>query len=128
MEFVVETTIHASAERIYQTWLDSDGHSEMTGSIAIITEDIGDKFTAWDGYIWGTTLETKENSYIRQTWRTTDFSEEQEASIVEVFFEPQGDDATSVKIKHSNLTDADGEYEKGWVDFYFTPMKEYFGH
>jgi len=127
MEFVVETTISASPEQIYGAWLDSDGHSEMTGSIAIITEDIGEKFTAWDGYIWGSILETKENAYIRQSWRTTDFLEEQEASIVEVFLEPQANATTMIRIKHSNLTDADGEYEQGWIDFYFTPMKEYFG-
>ncbi len=126
MEFVVETTIKASPERIYSAWLDSDAHSAMTGSIAIITQDVGDKFTAWDGYIWGTTLELQPNRYIKQTWRTTDFSEEQEPSLVEIFFDADGAGGTILKIKHSALTDADGDYEQGWVDYYFDPMKMYF--
>jgi uncharacterized protein YndB with AHSA1/START domain len=30
MEFTVDTIIKASPERIYQAWLDSDEHSDMT--------------------------------------------------------------------------------------------------
>lgn len=125
MEFIVETIIKASPERIYHAWLDSDEHSEMTGGDALITEDVDDKYTAWDGYIWGTTLELKENEYIRQSWRTADFEEDQEYSTIEIFLESV-DDGTKISIKHTGLGDADEKYKQGWVENYFEPMKEYF--
>ncbi|MBV6645833.1 MAG: SRPBCC domain-containing protein [Cyclobacteriaceae bacterium] len=125
MEFTVETTIKTSAERLYNAWLDSDEHADMTGGDALITDEEDDKFTAWDGYIWGTTVELKANEYIRQRWRTADFRDLQEDSMVEIFFEEKGEE-TVVRIKHSNLMDDDDQYEQGWVDNYFIPMKAYF--
>ena len=125
MEFTVDTIINASPERIYEAWLDSDEHSDMTGGDALITDDVDDKFSAWDGYIWGTTLELRENEYIKQTWRTQDFEDDQDYSPVEIFFEAV-DEGTKITIKHTDLSDADEKYKQGWIDSYFTPMKEYF--
>mgnify|MGYP006268100277 FL=1 len=125
MEFTVDTIINASPERIYEAWLDSDEHSDMTGGDALITDDVDDKFSAWDGYIWGTTLELRENEYIKQTWRTQDFEDDQDYSTVEIFFEAV-DEGTKITIKHTDLSDADEKYKQGWIDSYFTPMKEYF--
>lgn len=125
MEFTVETIIKASPEKIYSAWLDPDGHSDMTGGDALITEDVDDKFTAWDGYIWGTNLELKKNEYIRQSWRTADFEEDQEYSTIEVFFEAV-DEGTKITLKHSGLRESDEKYKDGWVENYFEPMKEYF--
>ena len=48
-----------SAERIYRSWLDSDEHSAFTGSPAQIDPGVGGKFTAWEGYIYGKTLEAE---------------------------------------------------------------------
>ena len=97
----------------------------MTGGDALITDDVDDKFSAWDGYIWGTTLELRENEYIKQTWRTQDFEDDQDYSTVEIFFEAV-DEGTKITIKHTDLSDADEKYKQGWIDSYFTPMKEYF--
>ncbi len=125
MEFTVETHIKAAPERIYNAWLDSDEHSDMTGGDALITDEIDDKFSAWDGYIWGTNLELKPYKYIKQSWRTVDFDDDQDFSTLEVFFEPEND-GTKVRIKHSGLTYKDEQYKKGWFDNYFIPMKAYF--
>ena len=37
MEFLITTRIPATAENIYNTWLNSAGHSKMTGGEASIT-------------------------------------------------------------------------------------------
>ncbi len=126
MEFELETTLPASASAVYEAWLDSDQHSDMTGGQALITEDEGDKFTAWDGYIWGTNLELKKDQYIKQTWRTSEFQEDQPNSILEVFFSSKGDNECLLRLKHSELTDADEHYKQGWIDNYFEPMNLYF--
>jgi hypothetical protein len=48
--------IPAKPEEIYFAWLDSDAHAAMTGGAAEIADGVGSRFTAWDGYIEGTTL------------------------------------------------------------------------
>jgi len=124
--FIVTELIPASPEDIYHAWLDSEGHSRMTGSPARTSAKVGEKFEAWDGYIQGRNLELEPGKRILQAWRTTDFEPSDEDSLVEVVLEPAAG-GTKVTIRHSNLP-ADGEqYLQGWIDFYFQPMKEYFG-
>jgi uncharacterized protein YndB with AHSA1/START domain len=120
----VSRVIPAPPERIYNAWLDADEHGKMTGSIAT-SEDDG-RFTAWDGYIEGRTLEEVPPAKIVQAWRTTDFPEGAEDSIVTIYFEPV-DGGTRVTIQHTNIPDGQGHsYESGWNDHYFDPMTRYF--
>lgn len=125
MEFTLEEFIEANPAEIYNTWLDSDSHTDMTGGDALITDEIGEPFNAWDGYIWGKTLDLKPNEYIKQSWRTVDFDDDQEYSQVEIFLQPEGD-GTRLVLKHTGLTDQDEKYKQGWIDNYFKPMKDYF--
>jgi len=97
----------------------------MTGSPAEVGPEVGDSFTAWDGYIHGRHLELEPGKRILQAWRTTEFQPSDEDSRLEVLFEPNAG-GTRVAIRHSNLP-ADGlQYLQGWVDFYLEPMKAYF--
>ena len=125
MEFTIETIIPAVPFQVYQAWLDSDQHSQMTGGGALITED---KFSTWDGYIWGTNLELKPHEYIKQTWRTSEFADDQANSIVEIFLEEHDNVHTLLRLHHSELTEDDIKYKQGWEEHYFTPMKAYFSN
>jgi hypothetical protein len=49
--FTLTTTIPASAQEIYDAWLDSLTHSEMTRSEASMSDEVGAEVSAWDGYI-----------------------------------------------------------------------------
>ena len=51
--FTLTATIPASPQEIYEAWLDSLGHSEMTGGEARMSEEIGAEVSAWDDYISG---------------------------------------------------------------------------
>ena len=53
MEIELTAIFDSTPNAVYNAFLDSDEHSEMTGGQALITEDEGDKYSAWDGYIWG---------------------------------------------------------------------------
>jgi uncharacterized protein YndB with AHSA1/START domain len=118
--------IPAQPEAIYTAWMSSKGHGEMTGSGARVTARVGSKFSAWDGYISGTTLELKPHSRILQSWRTTDFAEEEPDSLLEIIL-ARTKGGTRVTLNHSKIPAGHGpEYKKGWIDFYFKPMKEYF--
>ncbi len=124
-EFEVSGLIPATPEDVYKAWLDSDQHEKMTGSPAKVSDQVGGEFIAWDGYIAGLNLELEPYSRILQSWRTTEFDEADPDSMLEIKFDVQHD-GTLVTIRHTNLPDHGMQYQQGWIDAYFTPMKAYF--
>ncbi|MFT5466216.1 MAG: hypothetical protein ACI8UO_001314 [Verrucomicrobiales bacterium] len=124
--FEISETIEASAETIYSAWLDSDGHTKMTGGEATCSDQLGGEFTAWNGYISGKNLELKPGKLIKQEWRTTTFAEDDASSIIEISLEDEGG-GCRVTLKHSEIPDGQSDYNQGWKDHYFSPMQEYFG-
>jgi uncharacterized protein YndB with AHSA1/START domain len=124
--FTLTTTIPASPEQIYEAWLDSIGHSEMTGGEATMSEEVGAAVTAWDGYISGRNLELIPGERIVQSWRTTEFADNDEDSIITVVLQEAGD-GTLLTLEHSNVPDTHKSYEEGgWHANYFEPMVAYF--
>lgn len=126
-EFELVEMFPTSAEEIFDALLSSEGHSLMTGSPAEVDGRVGGAFSAWDGYIWGTTLEMDRPRRILQAWRTSEFPEESPDAQVEILLE-KVNDGTKLTLRHSKIPEeqADG-YKLGWIDFYFKPMREYFG-
>jgi activator of HSP90 ATPase len=124
--FTLVETFPVKAEKIYKSWLTTQGHSTMTGSPARVNGVTGGDFTAWDGYIWGIFTELEENKKIVQAWRTGEFPEEADSSNVEILLE-EYNGKTKLTLIHTNIPEgqADG-YIQGWDDFYFKPMREYF--
>ena len=84
----VSTTLPASPQAVYQGWLDSQAHGAFSGGAAQIDAQVGGKFTAWDGYIQGSTLELEPYRRIRQAWRTTEFPEGSPDLDLEILLEP----------------------------------------
>ena len=125
MEFTVVTRIKASAKDIYNTWMSSEGHSDMTGGEAMISHEIGASFRAWDGYIEGKNIELEPYRRIVQSWRTTEFEANEADSQIEILLnEINGE--TELTLIHTNLPEHGEQYKKGWEDHYFQPMKAYF--
>ena len=124
--FTLTTTIPASPEEIYQAWLDSVGHSEMTGGAASMSDEIGAEVSAWDGYISGRNVELVPGERIVQSWRTTEFTDEQEDSVITVVLQ-EVDEGTLLTLVHSNVPDQQTSYQEGgWEQNYFEPMVAYF--
>jgi uncharacterized protein YndB with AHSA1/START domain len=124
----VTAVIPASAARIYAAWLDSEGHTAMTGGDAEIEPVVGGKHTAWGGYISGVTQALEAGRRIEQSWYAADFPEGSAHSrlVVTIEDEDEGDRAR-VHIAHSDLPEGMGaSYESGWNVHYFTPMMAYF--
>jgi activator of HSP90 ATPase len=125
-EFELSAVFPATAEEIFDGWLSSEGHSQFTGNPAHVEVGIGGAFTAWDGYIWGITLEMERPRRILQAWRTSEFPEESPDSQVEILLE-KVKGGTRLTLKHTNIPEGQAEgYKQGWDDFYFKPMREYF--
>ena len=124
--FTLTTTIPASAQEIYDAWLDSLTHSEMTRGEASMSDEVGGEVSAWDRYITGRNLELVPGERIVQSWRTTQFTDEHEDSIITVTLE-EVEGGTLLTLVHSNVPDEQMSYEQGgWQEHYFEPMKEYF--
>ncbi len=125
MEFTLKTTINATQKEVYQTWLSSEGHSKMTGAEATISDQTGAQFSAWDGYIEGKNLKLEPYKRILQSWRTTQFEDQEEDSQIEILLKEQ-DGNTELTLIHTQLPESGEHYKKGWENHYFQPMKEYF--
>ena len=125
MEFKLKTKLKATAKDIYNSWLSSKGHTEMTGGRAITSNKIGDNFTAWDNYIIGKNIDLKPYTKIIQSWRTSEFEENEMDSQIEITLnEINGE--TELTLLHSNVPENGEHYIKGWEEHYFFPMKKYF--
>ncbi len=120
-------SVAATPRAVFDAWMSSKAHTDMTGGAAEIDAKVGGEFTAWDGYIRGRTLELEPGKRITQTWRTTEFAEGAQDSNVEIELDalPGG---TQITVHHTGLADGEAEkYLDGWAQFYETPMKSFFG-
>ena len=123
------TILPVEVEQLYHAWLDSAAHSGFTGSPAQIDPRVGGRFSAWDGYIEGTTLELEPYRRILQSWRTSEFPEGSTDSRLEILLEDAGAGQTRIALLHSEIPVGQGQsYLQGWEEFYFQPMQEYFAN
>ncbi len=119
--------IPAPPKAVYDAYVDPRSHSEFTGSKATGKPKVSGKFTAWDGYIFGKFLELEDGKRVVQEWATTDWEEGYGPSKLELTFctVPEGTEIVLVQSKvPRGLVD---ELAEGWIDFYWNPLKEYFG-
>ncbi|MCJ7466715.1 MAG: SRPBCC domain-containing protein [Maribacter sp.] len=113
-------------ETLYNAWLDSKTHSAMTGGKAACSDMVKGRFTAWDGYISGTNETLVPNKEIVQTWRTTEFKETDKDSRLSIYIE-EIENGSLLTLIHTNIPEGQSDYENGWIEHYFSPMKKYFG-
>lgn len=122
----VSTVLPASPGRVYLAWLDAEEHSAFTGGKANVDPVVGGRFSAWDGYIEGMTIEVDPGKRILQTWRTSEFPKGHNDSRLEVGLEAVNG-GTRLTVRHWDIPEGQGQkYKTGWVDHYFEPMKQYF--
>jgi uncharacterized protein YndB with AHSA1/START domain len=124
--FTLTDIVPAPPAAIYDAWLNSRAHSDMTGGKASQSPRLGARVTAWDGYISGKNLELEPGRRIVQSWRTTKFTAADADSKIAVTLRPVAG-GTRVTLRHSGVPDGHTSYEEGgWQKSYFEPMKAYF--
>lgn len=123
--FELKKIFKVKPEEIYNAWLDSKLHSEMTGGEANCSKKEGDVFSAWDGYIFGKNKKLTLNKEIIQSWRTTEFNDSDKDSelIIKLKAVSEG---TELTLIHNKIPEGQSNYEKGWEEHYFEPMDLYF--
>jgi uncharacterized protein YndB with AHSA1/START domain len=125
--FTVSDTIPASPQQIYDAWLSSAGHAQITGGQpARISAQEGAEFTVWNGFISGRNRTLEPGRRIVQTWRATKFTNADADSQIEVLLEPVPG-GTKVTLHHTDVPDGHTSYrDGGWQKSYFEPMKRHF--
>ena len=126
--FTLTSAIPAAPEAVYDAWLDSVGHSKMTGAKAKTSDKVGAAFIAWDGYINGKNIELVRGKRIVQSWRTSQFADGDADSTLTITLAP-AKGGTALTLEHANVPDGEehrGYENGGWEDNYFAPMKRYF--
>ena len=63
--------VRASPKRLFEAWLDSREHSDMTGAAAEITSKEGGPFSTLDGQITGVNVEIGSYNRIVQRWHVS---------------------------------------------------------
>jgi activator of HSP90 ATPase len=126
-KFKITLKVKCAAKDLCMGWMDNKVHGEFTGgAVANISPSEGGKFSVSDGYITGTNVEIFPPKKIMQKWRTTDFDETDEDSLLELIFTKK-EDYTLLSLNHTNLPDGSGDkYKKGWKENYFVNIKKYF--
>ncbi len=119
-------TFNVKPEVIYNAWLNSEKHSQMTGGEAVCSHEIGARFSAWDGYIQGQNKVLIPNTKIVQTWRTSEFSDTDEDSLLTIHLK-ELNGSTELKLVHTHIPEGQTQYKNGWLEHYFEPMHQLFG-
>ena len=118
--------VNASPAEIYQALMDPKKHAKITGSPASISRNVGGKFTAWDGYIFGKNLELEPGKRIVQEWTTTEWPEGYPPSRLE-FVLTKKEGGTQLSMHQTNVPPEQVEsYRSGWIENYWDPLKEHF--
>lgn len=118
--------ISANPDEVYEIFIDSKKHSEVTGGKATSEPKVWGKFTAWDGYIFGKHLELEKGKKIVQEWSTTEWPKGYPPSIFELNFK-KVDDGTEIEMIHSKVPEEQADdYEEDWKEYYWNPIREYF--
>jgi len=121
-----EVEFTASPSEIYDAYLDSRRHARITGQAAKMSKKEGGRFTAGDEYITGYNLELVPGKRIVQSWRASEWPEGAH-SILRLELKKKGKGALLI-VDHVGIPDKfrDG-VDEGWYQFYWEPMKAYFG-
>ena len=115
-----------SPEKVYETFIDPEKHSEFTGSKASGKPKVGGKFETWDGYSFGKYLELEKDRRIVQTWQTTDWPEGYPPSKLEILLKRTDEGTELTMIQTDVPAEIEEELAEGWLEFYWKPMKKYF--
>jgi len=122
-----EVIVPATPVEVYEAFMDAEKHSAFTGSKATCDPRVGGRFTAWDGYISGKNLELEKGKRIVQEWVTTDWPRNYPPSRLELNFKAVKE-GTEISMIHSEVpAEQADDTKQGWIDFYWKPLKEYFG-
>ena len=116
----------ATPEEVYRAFLSSKIHAQFTGSGAKCSARVRGRFTAWNKYISGKNVELVEGKKIVQEWKTSEWPKGYGPSILTISLKKK-DSGTQLSMIQSRVPASQvDEYDKGWYESYWEPLKQYF--
>ena len=111
---------------VFEMLTDAAKHAAFTGALASGDAVVGGEFTASNGYIFGHYTELQPDQLIVQEWSTTEWPKGQQASRLEIQLHGVTG-GTELTMTHSDVPTSQAEsYRQAWVDYYWTPLKQFF--
>ena len=115
----------ASAERLYETYLDPALHGAVTGAPVTVSAESGAPFRAFGGQITGTMLSMIAPRLIVQSWRSVNFRDTDPDSTLILTFVPAGADGR-IDLIHIDVPEQDYQgVTEGWEKYYWAPWRRY---
>jgi len=110
---------------VYEALLDSGKHSEFTGDKAVISREVGGKFTAYGGYIEGENIELEADKKIVQKWRGSDWPKGHYSNVI--FLLEKVKEGTKLIFTQTGVpADQYKAISDGWHEHYWDKMKPMF--
>jgi activator of HSP90 ATPase len=120
-------TLKAPPQEVYDMLMDSAKHQSLSGEKAHISNRVGGRFTAWGSHISGINLVLKPGEKIVQAWRATGWwPDYYSIAIFDLQRIKRG-----TKLRFTQIGVPPNRYSghfRGWIETYWTPMKEIFAH
>jgi len=118
-----KVTFKSTPHDVYEAIMDAKKHSLFSGSKAKITKKVGDKFSAYGGYIEGTNVKLVPDKEIVQNWRGSDWPEGHYSKAR--FLLKKSKDGTILDFIQIGVpADLYDAIKQGWFEYYWEPMKE----
>jgi activator of HSP90 ATPase len=114
----------APPSTIYRMLTDPVEHGAFTGTVCEGEPIETGSFTASSGYISGRYEVLEQDRLIVCSWQTSEWPKGAAPSRLEFVLEPV-EGGTELTMTHSELPASQAEdYRQGWIDYYWTPMRE----
>ncbi len=120
-----EVIINAPAEEVYSALMESKKHAAFSGAPAKISKKIGGAVSCYGGHIQAINIDLVENKRIVQAWRGSEWKDG-EWSLVTFKLKKKGK-KTVVTLEQYGVPDKEAPMiRKGWREYYWKKMNEYF--
>jgi activator of HSP90 ATPase len=122
---ILATSLPATADRLFDMYLDSETHAAFTGAPVTVEPRPGTPFRAFDGKLTGTMLHVEPKRLIVQTWRSANWPATSLDSVLTLSFWPEGEGAR-IELVHINIPVEDfAGVSQGWEKYYWSPWRAY---
>lgn len=125
MKIQQEILFNCSAKKLFDALTLPSQFAEATGAAADIVAEPGGKFSCFDGFITGQTIEVEPSNLLVQAWRVYNW-EPAVYSIVKFVIEETNDNKAKLIFEHTGFPeDQMPHLDKGWHVKYWEPLKKY---
>jgi activator of HSP90 ATPase len=127
MTATIEQSVNfnASARRLYDLYINPEGHAAFTAAPVTISPKPGSKFSAFQGMLSGQMIVAVPGKLIVQRWRSMNFKKTDPDSVLVLYFVQVGKKGR-IEMAHVNVPKHDhGGVTNGWKKYYWQPLKRY---